>query len=427
MIRLIIALLIVSSLPLTGQNLYFPPTSGDIWETTHPDELNWCDEKIQNLLTYLGDQNTKAFIILKDGKIVIEEYFDGFEQDDAHQWNSAGKTLTAFLTGMAQEDGSLEINDKTSDYLAKGWTTLSEEKEDLITIKNQLTMTSGLDDSGDPFCTDKACLTYLTDAGTRWAYHNGPYTLLSDVIANASGRSMNIYTNMKIGSKIGLSGLWVAADYNKIFFSNPRSMARFGLLMLNRGDWDGEVVMNDKSYFDDMINTSQDLNKSYGYLWWLNGKESYLVPGFQLPIRQSMTPNAPDDMYSALGKNSQILSIVPSQNMVVIRMGDNPDNSLIGNNFLNEMWEYISDLDCNPSSSNELTKHKNLAFPNPFSDKIQLQTIFKSVILYNQLGAVVLSKKNTNQLNTSELNSGIYFLELENAEGQKTKFKVLKN
>jgi len=157
-----------------GQNLYFPPTSGDDWETILPEDLNWCDDNIQDLRSYLESQNTKAFIILKDGKIVIEEYFDGFERDDAHQWNSAGKTLTAFLTGIAQEQDLLDINDKTSDYLGKGWTTLSEEKEDLITIKNQLTMTSGLDDSGDPFCTDSDCLIYLEDAGNRWAYHNGP-------------------------------------------------------------------------------------------------------------------------------------------------------------------------------------------------------------------------------------------------------------
>ena len=91
-----------------------------------------------------------------------------------------------------------------------------------------------------------------------------------------------------------------------------------------------------------MVNTSQDINKSYGYLWWLNGKSSHMLPGLQLEIRKPLSENAPSDMVSGLGKNGQFLNVVPSQNLIVIRMGDNPDNALVPAKFLDEMWEKLN-------------------------------------------------------------------------------------
>lgn len=76
--------------------------------------------------------------------------------------------------GIAQQEGFLNINDKTSDYLGLHWTALNQDKEALITIKNQLSMTTGLNDANFT-STNPINLTYLADAGTRWVYHNGPY------------------------------------------------------------------------------------------------------------------------------------------------------------------------------------------------------------------------------------------------------------
>jgi hypothetical protein len=91
-----------------------------------------------------------------------------------------------------------------------------------------------------------------------------------------------------------------------------------------------------------MINTSQQLNLSYGYLWWLNGKPSFMSPGSQLVIPAAITPNAPADMYAAMGKNGQYINVVPSQRLVVLRMGDNPDNSLVPYTYQNQIWEKLN-------------------------------------------------------------------------------------
>jgi len=176
-----------------AQPLYFPPISSTAtWETTDPATLEWCPERINNLYAFLEQENTKGFIILKDGKIVLEQYFGTFTNQSPWYWASAGKTITAFLVGKAQEENLLNINDRTSIYLGEGWTNCTLAQENNITIKNQLTMTSGLDDGViDDDCTDPICLEYIADAGTRWAYHNAPYTLLDDVLQSATTVNLN--------------------------------------------------------------------------------------------------------------------------------------------------------------------------------------------------------------------------------------------
>src|ERR1700761_159486 len=137
----------VSTTPTsTSSKLYFPPISGTTWTTETAASLGWDQTQLTNLYPYLESKGTKALIILKDGKIVTEHYFGTFTTDSLWYWASAGKTVTAMLIGIAQEDGLININNKTSTYIGTGWTSEPLDKEDLITIKSQLTMTTGLDD-----------------------------------------------------------------------------------------------------------------------------------------------------------------------------------------------------------------------------------------------------------------------------------------
>ncbi|MDT0608292.1 serine hydrolase domain-containing protein [Croceitalea rosinachiae] len=328
-----------------ASNLYFPPSQSATWESATIAELNWNANGEQPLQEFLDENGTKAFIILKDGKIVTEWYFDDHTQNTSWYWASAGKTLTAFTVGVAQENVFLNINDKTSDYLGQNWTSLEQEKEDLITIWHQLTMTSGMNDLQFD-CVTQDCLTYVADAGNRWAYHNGPYTLLQSVVANATQEDWSDYFNTNLRDRIGMDGFWFSTnDLNNVFFSTARSMARFGLLNLNNGIWDGETILADTNYLSDMKSTSQNINDAYGYLWWLNGKSTYRAPSSQLEFNGELIPNAPADTYSGLGKNDQKLYVVPSQNLVIVRMGEDAGESLLGpSSFDNELWGLLNDL-----------------------------------------------------------------------------------
>jgi len=325
----------------TGGKLYFPPVGSNDWQTVTTASLGWDDTQLTALYPYLQSVGTKAFIILKNGNIVTEKYFGTFTADSLWYWASAGKTMTGFLVGIAQQEKLLNINDASSKYLGTGWTSEPLAKENLITIKNQLTMTTGLDDGvADPDCTLPGCLIYKADAGTRWAYHNAAYTMLDGVIESASKVSFNTYFQQKIRNVIGMNGTWVKTpNSNNIYYSNARSMARFGLLMLNKGTWDKTVILSDTNYFHSETNTSQNLNLSYGYLTWLNGKASSMLPQSQLVFPVSIIPNAPADLFAALGKNDQKIYVVPSQNLVVIRMGNTAGGvSLAGDDFDNTLW-----------------------------------------------------------------------------------------
>lgn len=336
----------------TGEpSLYFPPAATTEWAESDPAALGWNISALPDLLSFLESSGTRAFIVLKDGKIVIEEYFgtgltgQPFTATGYWYWASAGKTLTSLLVGIAQEQGHLDLDDKTSDYLGTGWTSLTGTQEGKITIRHHLTMTTGLDDGvADNHCFDPSCLTFKAYAGTRWAYHNAPYTLLDEVISSSTGSDFDEYFNTQIRNKAGMDGLWSWVDNDHVYFSTPRSAARFGLMILNEGKWDKTPVLSDIEYFTQMTNTSQSINKSYGYLWWLNGKGSHMIPQSQIVIPEDIAPSAPDDMIAAMGKNGQLINVIPSENLVMVRMGDNPDGYLVPSGYQEDIWDLLSEV-----------------------------------------------------------------------------------
>ena len=329
--------------PSPVESMYFPPLSGTAWETKSVADLGWKQAAVQPLLDYLELKKSKGFIILVNGRIVIEKYFNGHSATTNWYWASAGKTLTATMTGIAQQEGFLNINTKVSDYLGTGWTSEPLAKENLITNKHLLTMTSGIEDITNGDAVNPASLTYNADAGTRWAYHN-VYVKLQDVIAKATNQSFENYFNAKLKTKIGMDGLWFTSGNNEVYWSTTRSMARFGLLILNKGKWENSSILNE-TYCSEATNTSQNINLSYGYLWWLNGKSSYRLPQSQVQLPGSIIPSGHNDMFMALGKNDQKIYVVPSKKMVVIRMGDAADNvNLALSDFDDVLWQKINAL-----------------------------------------------------------------------------------
>ena len=323
--------------------MYFPPVSGNEWETVSVADLTWNQNAVQPLKDFLVQKNTLAFMILVNGRIVMEEYFSGHTRSAEWEWNSAGKTLVATTTGIAQQEGLLTISNKASDYLGTGWTNMSLAKENLITVRNLLTMTSGIDDANQ--LVIKPNLTYVADAGSRWAYGN-VFQKLTDVVSVAGNTSFETYFNEKLKNKIGMDGYWNFGTIFTIYHSTARSMARFGILALNKGRWDNVQIV-DEQFFTESINTSQSINPSYGYLWWLNGKTSYMIPGEQTVYQGSLVPDAPADMYAAMGAKDQRIYVIPGKKMIIIRMGNasdpaNPNFAVSG--FDNELWAKINSL-----------------------------------------------------------------------------------
>ena len=158
----------------------------------------------------------------------------------------------------------------------------------------------------------------------------------------SAGISYNAFTDNEVEAATGMNGIWLPTGDNNVYYSTARDAARFGLLLLNKGIWDQTTLLSDQGYFAEMTNTSQDLNLSYGYLTWLNGKSSVILPGLTVPIRTSIAPAAPADLFAALGKNGQFIDVVPSQNLVVVRMGEAPSDVLVPVQLHFGMWEKIA-------------------------------------------------------------------------------------
>lgn len=303
-------------------------------------------EKLEQLDQFNLENKSRAFIIYQNGNIINEKYFgtkiitkQPFDENSNWYWASAGKSLTAVLIGIAQQQNLLHIDDPVSKYLGK-WTGMDKKDEDKITIKNLLTMTSGIDYTKDQQCKSGNCFVFKNPAGSFWYYDTSAYSQLAKVLEKASSKSMDQYTSENLSGS-GVSGRWIPTQNGLLFSSTAKSFLQFGKLVLNKGKLNGKTYYQYDDYFQQMTSTSQDLNLSYGYLWWLNGKGEIKVPGFEKSFSQSLVPDAPKDMFSALGKNGQILDIIPSENIIILRMGENPDVSDSIIKFHKELWEKI--------------------------------------------------------------------------------------
>ncbi len=187
--------------------------------------------------------------------------------------------------------------------------------------------------------------------------------------------------------------------------------------MLNNGNWNGNQIMTDQNYFNQMINTSQSMNLSYGYLWWLNGKLSFMVPGLQFAFPGSLNPSAPADMYAAMGKNGQFINVVPSMNLVFIRMGNSPDASEVPFIYNDSIWVRLNAAMCNVTDNKESLMKKSLSFyPNPAADEIFVDGISsgESLNIVSSNGIIVGSEKGMDarlRINTEGLANGLYFIQ----------------
>ena len=316
---------------------YYPPLTGDTWETVSPASLGWNETKLNEAMDFAATKASYGIVILKKGRIVTERYWNGWTKDTKYYLASAGKSVMAFLAGIAQQDGIINISTKSSQYLGTGWSSAPLAKENLITVRHHLSMTTGLDDNvPDDNCTTQSCLKYKADAGTRWAYQNAAYYLVQDIITAASGKTINQYSKEKLYDKIGMpNAFWL----NRVMYCTTREAARFGSLVLSKGSWNGTALLSDMAYFNTMTSTSQNINLSYGYLWWLNGKASSMVPGLQTVFPVPLNTNAPADMYMALGKDDKKIYVVPSLDVVVVRLGDDAGANPLGpSGFDAELW-----------------------------------------------------------------------------------------
>ena len=312
-------------------SVYFPPMIGEEWEAIPPAAVGWNENALEDALRFAGEQGSAAVMILYKGRILVERYWDKWDGLRTANTFSAGKSVTAILTGIAHEAQSLDLDAPVTATLGAGWSRADVEAEERITVRHLLAMMSGLDEN----------LRTVAAPGTVWAYNTPAYNRVQDVIVAATGKPYDLYAREMLFNPVGMHrSRW----QNTHLFASTRDMARFGMLMLNNGNWNGTDVVHDKNFLAAATVSSQRMNPSYGYLWWVNGREGYLLPKPQVGGDSVLVPAAPPDMFAAYGAGDKKIYVVPSMDLVVVRHGMAAEDfrSQIGSRFDNAWWQKLS-------------------------------------------------------------------------------------
>jgi CubicO group peptidase (beta-lactamase class C family) len=335
---------------------YYPPTSpdDDTWTTVDASSLGWDTGAFNDAVSYAAEQNSTALIILHKGKIVSENYWS----DNFGDWNlhtsrrifSAHKTIAGLVFGIAQDEGLVTRNDFVSDALddSDGWSTATAAQEALVQIRHLQTMTSGMSD------TLAGAINYETEPDNNWRYNTTAYRLIRNIIGiqNPDG-DYDQFIQTRLYDRIGMNDSITTEGTSR---NSARDMARFGLMMLGSGTWDGVDIIEDKDYLTEMSIPSQGFNEAYGNLTWINGQGSYMTPGDEDEAVHDgeLIPAAPADLFAALGRHDKKIYMVPSLDLVIVRHGPaaNDGGGLGPSGFDNALWKRLCMAmnDCQPDT-----------------------------------------------------------------------------
>lgn len=289
---------------------------GEDWETATPASQGMDAEGLEKAKAWLESHNSKSGVVIRHGRIVAEWYFGGADRQSKFAAYSTSKSLSSMATGLAIADGKLALDHTVGKYIPDA----SPEGKRAVTVKQLLSMTSGV--HNDPGIGQRedlfsyALRTAPMDhaPGTKWDYNNTGLALLSPVFQKATGKQIDEFLNDGVFRPIGIRSddlTWESREGFALPYSGchttARSLGRIGLLVLHQGEWNGQQLVR-AEWLKESIAPSQELNKSYGYLWWNNSTNKW--------------PNVPKDAYAALGKWDNNIFVAPGLDLIVIRQSD---------------------------------------------------------------------------------------------------------
>lgn len=276
--------------------------------------------------------NAFAFIVLHKGVPVAEAYKPEFNKDTRFLSWSMAKSFTNALTGILVRQGKMDIMQPADVEEWKG------DERSKITLNDLLQMQSGLKWNEDYGSRSDVNLMLFNKgdmsryavsspseypAGTQWKYSSGTANIICNLIRNEfeSDTSCYAFIQDEFFEKIGItdavfevdpSGDFIGSSY---LYATARDYARFGLLYLNDGVFNGERILPE-GWVNYTRTPASASNGEYGALFWLNRSGKY--------------PSAPEDMYSCNGHDGQYIFIIPSRELIMVVLGfsPKPDNEL---------------------------------------------------------------------------------------------------
>ena len=304
------------------------------WTTTSPEDAGLDPAVLEAMATDAEAAGSNCLVVTKDGEIVDEHYWNDWDETSEQEVFSATKSISSTLVGIAQDRGLLDIDDKASEYIPEWVGTDSED----VTIRNLVSNDSGrFQDVESDYVTmtlreaDKTGYAVGLDQqhpiGSTWVYNNAAIQTLDAVLEEATGMPTHEFAREALFEPLGMDTEIVTDEAGGTLMymgaqASCRDLARFGLLFLRGGEWDGEQVLSSE-WVDEATNVSQDLNPNYGFLWWLFGDRA---GDFETAGGEGQpSPGQGDDgglgLYAALGLGNQVVAVFPEEGVVVTRIG----------------------------------------------------------------------------------------------------------
>jgi CubicO group peptidase (beta-lactamase class C family) len=197
-------------------------------------------------------------------------------------------------------------------------------------------MTSGLNEQ----------LEVVAEPGAAWFYNTPAYHFLMRVVESVTGSDRNSVTREWLTGPLGMDDSnWTARPFTDAaigsgFSTTARDLSRFGLMIQAGGRWGDRVILRDVDYLREMQSPSQAHNPAYGYLWWLNGQEFSRAPGADARRAEGpLIESAPPDLVALQGALDRKLYLVPSLNLIVVRLG--AAGAAGGTSFNNAFWQAL--------------------------------------------------------------------------------------
>lgn len=270
-------------------------------------------------------RNTRAVAVVRDGQLVAERYADGFGPHTPLIGWSMTKSVTNAIVGRLVAAGDLAVSDAD---LRPQW---SDDERSRITIEQLLSMTSGLafEEVYDPD-TDATRMLYrpvdageyaaskplLHAPGTTWSYSSGTTNILCDVAQDASGLGTALARDL-VFAPLGMASAVLEPDVSgglvcsSNLYATARDWARFGQWFLQDGAWEGEPLLPEDWVETSTTHIGADPAAGYGWHWWLNQRADGTL----------RMASVPADAYWASGNEGQHVVVVPSADVVVVRLG----------------------------------------------------------------------------------------------------------
>jgi CubicO group peptidase (beta-lactamase class C family) len=236
------------------------------------------------LVKRAGELDTDALVVMKDGKVVLEKWFDG--KPRKIEAMSVTKSVVALAVGRLITTGKIKSVDQPVADFYPEW---RQGRKKLITIRHLLTQTTGLQSPptteeiyvAPDFVQLALCAELASDPGTRFSYNNKALNLVGGVVQRASGKRMDVYLKEEVFAPLGITDFSWTLDGagNPHGMSGlqilPADLAKLGQLMLDGGQWNGKQILSPE-WVKEATSPSEKLAQ-YGYLWWLLQSKKVII------------------------------------------------------------------------------------------------------------------------------------------------------